>query len=79
MTSYQIRYVSDSVIDGRDFVLCSRHTDGVTLYMRCGIRDLPDVENAEVWERAWAAFRELAHVGEIVPEPVRRRLVVAAH
>ena len=59
--------VCDSMIDGRDFVMCSEHGDEVTLYLRRGVRDLSDEENAAVWENAWAAFRALAHVGPIIP------------
>jgi len=65
---YRIVYVADELIDGRPFVLCHQHADGVTLCMNRRVRDLPDDENAAVWEEAWAAFRELAHVDEIPPQ-----------
>jgi len=65
---YRIVYVPDELIGGRDFILCNQHGDGVTLGMNQRVRDLPDDENAAVWEEAWAAFRELAHVGEIPPQ-----------
>jgi len=65
MADYRVQYVPDEVLNGRDFVLCNNHGDGVALYMRRGVRTLPEAENLAVWEAAWAAFRELAEVGEI--------------
>lgn len=65
MTEYRVHYMPDEMLDGRDFVLLSEPGECVTLYLRRGVRDLPDAENCAVWEEAWAAFRELARVGVI--------------
>lgn len=62
MAEYRVQYVPDEVIDSRDFVLLDRHDDGVHLFLRHGVRYLPDEENQVVLEAAWAAFREMAHV-----------------
>ena len=70
MANYRIAYVPDEVIDGRDFVLCNRHEDGVVLCMNRRIRDLSDEDNLAVWEDAWRAFREMADVDEIPPQRV---------
>ena len=50
MSGYRVRYADDDLMDGHDFVLCHEHEDGVTLFMRRGIRDLPEEENVQVWE-----------------------------
>lgn len=63
MAEYSVEYVPDEVMGGRDFVLCNQHSDGVHLYLRHGVRDMPDKENQAVLEAAWAAFREMTHVG----------------
>jgi len=66
MAKYRVQYVPDEVMEaGRDFILCNRHGDGITIYMRRGIRLMSDADNAEVWQEAWAAFREMAEVDEI--------------
>ena len=65
MADYRIVYVDDELIDGRDFVLCNRHADGIVLCMNKRVRDLSDEENVAVWEDAWRAFREMAQVEEI--------------
>ena len=62
MSGYRVRYADDDLMDGHDFVLCHEHEDGVTLFIRRGVRNLPEDENILVWERAWAAYRELAEV-----------------
>jgi len=66
MATYRVVYVPDEVMEAdRNFVLCNQREDGVTIYMRRGIRLLSDEQNAAIWEAAWAAFRELADVDEI--------------
>jgi len=65
MADYRVVYVPDEVMGGRDFVLCNQHQDGVTIYLRRGVRHLSDEDNARVWEEAWAAFRGLSHLEEI--------------
>lgn len=56
---YRIKYVADDLLcDGLDFLLCAHDVHGVTLFIRQGVRDLPDAENERVFEEAWAAYRE---------------------
>jgi len=61
---YWIEYMADDKMGGQDFILCNER-GGVTLYIRRGVRDLPDAENAAVWLDAWRAFRDMADVDEI--------------
>jgi len=68
MAEYRVQYVPDEVMGDRDFVLCNKHDDGVTIYLRRGIRCMSDEDNAKVWEDAWRAFREMAQVDEIPPQ-----------
>jgi len=68
MAKYRVVYVPDEVMGDRDFVLCGQHQDGVTVYLRRGVRLMSDEENARVWEEAWAAFRGLAQVEDIPPQ-----------
>ena len=70
MAEYRVIYVSDEVMEGRDFVLCDQGKEGVTVYLRRGVRRMSDEDNARVWEDAWAAYRGLSHVDEIPPQRV---------
>ena len=70
MDEYEIEWVPDEKMGGRDFVLCSKQRDGVVLYMNRRVRDMTDEENANVWKAAWHAYRELAQVEEIPPQRV---------
>ena len=65
MSDYRVQFVPDEVLDGRDFVLCNGHEDGVALYVGRHVRSLPEADSEAVWEAAWAAFRALAHIDEI--------------
>jgi len=67
MAEYRVVYVSDELLQGRDFALCHLHADGVTLCVNRRVRDLPDDENAKVWEDAWTAFRGMVYI-EDIPE-----------
>lgn len=65
MAAHRVVFVPDEVLDGRDFVLCNDHGDGVALYIRRGVRTLPEADSEAIWENAWTAYRELAHIDEI--------------
>jgi len=69
MAEYRIRWVPEELMDGRDFVLCNRHDDGVVLCLNRRIRSLPDEENAAALEGAWRAFNAMTE--DEIPEQRR--------
>ena len=66
--NYRIKWVPAEQMGDLDFILCNEECDGIVLYMNRRVRSMSDEDSAAVWVEAWAAFRELAHVGEIPPQ-----------
>jgi len=59
-SGYRVKYVDDALLNGRDWILCNRHGDGVILAIRKGARrDLSDDEMAALLEDAWNGFLDL--------------------
>lgn len=65
---HHVKFVDDDLLDGRDWVLCDWSEDGVTLYVRRGVREFSDERMERLLEAAWAGYRAMQRVS--LPEAV---------